>query len=65
MHGAGGGAPQGKRNGNYRHGGRTKEAIAARATIQEMARLCRQTLDAIEDAEIGGAQNSVTFKEQA
>ena len=39
--------------------------MALRATIQEMARLCRQTLDAIEEAEMRGAQNSVTFKEQA
>jgi hypothetical protein len=49
MHGAGGGAPEGKRNGNYRHGGRTKEAMAARAAIQAMARLCRQTLDGLSD----------------
>lgn len=27
MQGAGGGAPAGKRNGNYRHGGCTREAI--------------------------------------
>jgi hypothetical protein len=27
MHGAGGGAPTGKRNGNYKHGGRSKETI--------------------------------------
>jgi hypothetical protein len=27
MHGERGGAPEGKRNGNYRHGGRTKEII--------------------------------------
>jgi hypothetical protein len=27
MHGARGGAPEGKRNGNYRHGGRTKATI--------------------------------------
>ena len=27
MHGARGGAPEGERNGNYRHGARTKEAI--------------------------------------
>jgi len=26
-HGARGGAPEGKRNGNYRHGGRTKATI--------------------------------------
>ena len=29
MHGAGGGAPNGKGNGNYRHGTRTKEAAEA------------------------------------
>jgi hypothetical protein len=27
FHGARGGAPEGKRNGNYRHGARTKAAI--------------------------------------
>ena len=27
MHGARGGAPEGKRDGNYRHGARTKEII--------------------------------------
>jgi hypothetical protein len=27
MHGAQGGAPEGKRNGNYRHGARTKEIM--------------------------------------
>jgi hypothetical protein len=27
MHGARGGAPEGKRNGNYRHGTRSKEPI--------------------------------------
>jgi hypothetical protein len=27
MHGAGGGAPEGKRNGNFKHGARSKETI--------------------------------------
>jgi hypothetical protein len=27
MHGARGGAPTGRRNGNYKHGGRSKETI--------------------------------------
>ena len=27
MHGARGGAPEGERNGNYRHGARSKETI--------------------------------------
>ena len=29
MHGAGGGGPSGRANGNYRHGGRTKEVADA------------------------------------
>jgi hypothetical protein len=30
MHGARGGAPEEKKNGNYRHGARTKETIELR-----------------------------------
>jgi hypothetical protein len=41
MHGARGGAPKGKQNGNFRHGGRTKEATAASRYINELARLLR------------------------
>ena len=37
-HGAGGGAPKGERNGQYRHGAHTNEAIAAR----KLANLLRQ-----------------------
>lgn len=47
MHGAGGGAPEGKRNGNYRHGGSTKEMLAALAEFRSLARMCRETLDAL------------------
>jgi len=43
MHGAGGGAPEGKRNGNFRHGGRTKNATAASRYINGLARLLRDT----------------------
>ena len=46
MHGAGGGAPSGTRNGNYRHGGRTKEAIAERAYLRELIRQARE-IDAL------------------
>lgn len=35
MHGARGGAPEGKRNGMWRHGGRTKESD----TIRKMTRV--------------------------
>src|SRR6478736_2976798 len=38
MHGARGGAPKGKRNGNYRHGGRTKEVIRAVRSINALKR---------------------------
>jgi hypothetical protein len=41
MHGARGGAPEGKRNGNFRHGGRTKEATAASRYMRELIRLVR------------------------
>ena len=36
MHGARGGAPKSKRNGNYRHGARTKEAIALTKLIRKL-----------------------------
>jgi hypothetical protein len=42
MHGAGGGAPEGKLNGNFRHGGRTNEAMAASRYINALARLARE-----------------------
>jgi hypothetical protein len=42
MHGARGGAPEGKRNGNYRHGGRTKEAIASMRKTNELLRYIRK-----------------------
>ena len=45
MHGAGGGAPSGKRNGNYRHGGRTKEAIDLRASMRDLVRESRELLE--------------------
>ena len=47
MHGAHGGAPEGNRNGNYRHGGSTKKALAAMAEVRLLTRICRETLDAL------------------
>jgi hypothetical protein len=44
MHGAGGGAPKGKRNGNYRHGDRTEKAVATRRVIGDLLRQSRLTL---------------------
>ena len=41
MHGARGGAPEGKRNGNYRHGARTNEAINLTQHINDMVRHAR------------------------
>jgi hypothetical protein len=41
MHGARGGAPKGKQNGNFRHGGRTKEATNASRYMRELLRLVR------------------------
>jgi len=49
MHGARGGAPEGKRNGNYRHGARTKEMMADMAVTQFLNRYWRQTQDSLKD----------------
>jgi hypothetical protein len=38
MHGARGGAPEGERNGNYRHGARIKEAIELTSSFEGWAR---------------------------
>ena len=51
MHGGapGSGAPKGERNGNYRHGRRTAEAIAERRElmnfIREARKFAKQALD--------------------
>jgi hypothetical protein len=42
MHGARGGAPAGKRNGKYKHGGRTKEAITSMREVNELLRQIRK-----------------------
>jgi hypothetical protein len=43
MHGgAGSGAPSGKRNGNYRHGASTMEAIALMRDLNMLGRLLKQ-----------------------
>ncbi len=47
FHGAGGGAPKGKRNGAYRHGGYTQEAVAASQYVRAMVRQLKPTLDEI------------------
>jgi hypothetical protein len=46
MHGGapGSGAPKGERNGNYRHGRFTCEAIEERRAIRVLLRQCRGTL---------------------
>ena len=43
-HGAGGGAPKGERNGAYRHGLYTQEAVAGRRYIDELLRQVRAAL---------------------
>ncbi len=47
FHGAGGGAPKGKRNGQYRHGLYTQEAIAERRALSALRRVSRKSLDAL------------------
>jgi len=42
MHGAGGGAPKGKANGNWQHGGETREAVALRRAAARLLREVRE-----------------------
>jgi len=44
FHGAGGGGPRGKRNGKYKHGLFTAEAVQMRRTISALVRASRQSL---------------------
>ena len=41
MHGAGGGGPSGRANGNYRHGGRTKGVVDAVRYINALVKKAR------------------------
>ena len=47
FHGAGGGGPKGKRNGNYKHGLFTAEAIASRRTLNAMIRELRRAAEQV------------------
>lgn len=44
MHGAGGGAPAGNDNGNFRHGNRTKQAESARLALRWLLLQAKETL---------------------
>tara|TARA_R110001592_G_scaffold9342_4_gene49700 strand:- start:295 stop:546 length:252 start_codon:yes stop_codon:yes gene_type:complete len=46
FHGAGGGAPAGNRNGMYRHGLYTAEAIAERKQVQDLLRQAKACISA-------------------
>lgn len=48
MHGAGGGAPHGERNGNYRHGQRTQEAARMKAMVRDLLRASRKTIQLVD-----------------
>ena len=47
FHGAGGGGPRGKRNGMYKHGLYTNEAIDERRALSTLLRVSRKSLDAL------------------
>lgn len=49
LHGAGGGANPGKAHPNYRHGERSREAVAMRALITELTRDALKAQIAISD----------------
>lgn len=42
MHGAGGGAPRGKAHGQYRHGGRSIEAMKAARLVNALASMAKE-----------------------
>lgn len=44
FHGAGGGGPVGRRNGNYRHGLYTKEALADRRVMADLIEESRRLM---------------------
>ena len=46
-HGAGGGAPKGERNGNYKNGHYTREAVAERRMLSALLKLTRETISSI------------------
>ena len=48
MHGAKGGARSGPQNGNYRHGYRTKEAIARSKATRFLLQFSRKTIESID-----------------
>ena len=47
MHGAGGGAPKGKRNGRYRTGLFTAELIKARKQVHTLVKLARESEESL------------------
>jgi hypothetical protein len=47
MHGARGGAPRGTLNGNYKHGGSTKEVIKAGREVNALLRYIRNASKAV------------------
>lgn len=47
IHGAGGGAPCGPRNGNYRHGGRTTESEQRRKQVRDLLRAMSESMEAL------------------
>ncbi len=51
FHGAGGGGPRSKRNGMYKHGLYTDEAIEERRALSALLRASRESLDALSSDE--------------
>lgn len=48
MHGAGGGAPEGSANPNWRHGGRNRETVLIRSLAATLRRAWRDTSGDLE-----------------
>ena len=51
FHGARGGGPKGRRNGNYKHGETTREALEDRRALNELLRALQATLSGLSGDE--------------
>jgi len=49
FHGAGGGGPKGRRNGNYKHGLFTKEAVQMRRQVSALLQASHKSLAGLSD----------------
>ena len=64
MHGARGGAPTGKKNGNYRHGANTKAFRAEVDSARELIATANQTLASLNTEDIKKSEASASTNDK-